>query len=142
MFGTYTGLQQPKFISHAGGANLGCGQAIASRNSAKSGTFLAMGPDTACTRSSPIDAASPQKFWGTRPTEGRRPTSPQNEAGMRSEPPRSEPVASHTCHHTGVLGRKDVLRPGQGGGAAGGGGGGAGGGGGRGGRAGGGRGEA
>ena len=56
-----------------------------------------MGPDTACTRSSPTDQASPSKFWGTRPTEGRRPTTPQKEAGMRREPPRSDPVANHTC---------------------------------------------
>src|SRR5262245_66389300 len=31
---------------------------------------------------------------GTRPADGRRPTSPQNEAGMRSDPPRSVPSAS------------------------------------------------
>jgi len=30
---------------------------------------------------------------GTRPAEGRRPTRPQNEAGIRSEPPRSVPSA-------------------------------------------------
>jgi hypothetical protein len=29
---------------------------------------------------------------GTRPGEGRKPTMPQNAAGMRSEPPPSEPV--------------------------------------------------
>ena len=79
--------------------DLGCGRAMASRKRARSGTFLAIGPETACTRSCPTDAASPAKFWGTRPTEGLRPTTPQKEAGMRREPPRSEPVASHTWHN-------------------------------------------
>ncbi len=31
---------------------------------------------------------------GTRPTDGRRPATPQNDAGMRSDPPRSVPSAS------------------------------------------------
>src|SRR6185503_11266596 len=31
---------------------------------------------------------------GTRPTDGRSPTTPQNDAGMRSDPPRSVPSAS------------------------------------------------
>jgi len=29
------------------------------------------------------------------------PTTPQKEAGMRSEPPRSEPVASQACRRAG-----------------------------------------
>src|SRR5205085_4078097 len=33
---------------------------------------------------------------GTRPREGRSPTTPQNDAGLRSEPPMSEPSASGT----------------------------------------------
>ena len=33
---------------------------------------------------------------GTRPQDGRRPTTPQNDAGLRSEPPMSEPSASGT----------------------------------------------
>ena len=33
---------------------------------------------------------------GTRPSEGRSPTTPQNDAGLRSEPPMSEPSASGT----------------------------------------------
>src|SRR6185312_578270 len=33
---------------------------------------------------------------GTRPRLGRRPTTPQNDAGLRSEPPMSEPSASGT----------------------------------------------
>ena len=33
---------------------------------------------------------------GTRPSDGRRPTTPQNDAGLRSEPPMSEPSASGT----------------------------------------------
>jgi hypothetical protein len=31
---------------------------------------------------------------GTSPTDGRKPTTPQNDAGIRSEPPRSVPSAS------------------------------------------------
>ena len=33
---------------------------------------------------------------GTRPSDGRSPTTPQNDAGLRSEPPMSEPSASGT----------------------------------------------
>jgi hypothetical protein len=33
---------------------------------------------------------------GTRPNDGRSPTTPQNDAGLRSEPPMSEPSASGT----------------------------------------------
>ena len=33
---------------------------------------------------------------GTRPSEGRRPTTPQNDAGLRREPPMSEPSARGT----------------------------------------------
>ena len=33
---------------------------------------------------------------GTRPRDGRSPTTPQNDAGLRSEPPMSEPSASGT----------------------------------------------
>jgi hypothetical protein len=33
---------------------------------------------------------------GTRPSEGRSPTTPQNDAGLRSDPPMSEPSASGT----------------------------------------------
>ena len=32
-------------------------------------------------------------IWGTRPYGGLKPTTPQNDAGMRIEPPMSEPVA-------------------------------------------------
>src|SRR5689334_3989324 len=33
-------------------------------------------------------------YVGTSPTDGRSPTTPQNEAGIRSDPPRSVPSAS------------------------------------------------
>ena len=84
---------------------------MASRKSAKSGTLLAMGPDTACTRSSPTDEASPAQFWGTRPTEGLRPTTPQKDAGMRRDPPRSEPVANHTYDQLGSWPNAAEYRP-------------------------------
>lgn len=49
-----------------------------------------MGPLTALTSSILANA------WGTMPTEGLRPTIPQKEAGILSEPPRSPPVPSQT----------------------------------------------
>ena len=39
---------------------------------------------------------SPRRSDGTSPGDGRNPTTPQNAAGVRSEPPVSEPVASGT----------------------------------------------
>src|SRR3546814_1932820 len=59
--------------------------AIASRNSAQSATVRAIGPCTA----SGLKArdVTPR---GTRPAVGRSPTTPQKDAGMRSEPPMSE----------------------------------------------------
>ena len=67
------------------------GPAITDSSSATSPTFRAIGPVT------PIVSQ-----WlragqsGTRPNEGRRPTTPQNDAGLRNEPPMSEPSASGT----------------------------------------------
>ncbi len=60
----------------------------------RSGTVRAIGPSTGsglqpCARFS----------LGTSPGEGRKPTTPQNDAGLRSEPPVSEPEASGTMPH-------------------------------------------
>ena len=38
----------------------------------------------------------PLSEFGTRPTEGRKPTTLQKAAGLRSEPPVSEPLATGT----------------------------------------------
>ena len=58
-------------------------------SSAQSATERAIGP---CTASGSLDIRRGQ--LGTRPGEGRRPTTLQKAAGLRSEPPRSLPSAS------------------------------------------------
>src|SRR5579883_1188621 len=64
------------------------GPAMALRNSATSGTVRAMGPSTLS-----VDHAFPLGNSGTRPGAVRNPTTPQNAAGLRSEPPISLPLA-------------------------------------------------
>ncbi len=59
--------------------------------SAASATHRAIGPFTVSG-----DQPSARRSLATRPGDGRKPTTPQNAAGMRSEPPVSEPVASGT----------------------------------------------
>src|SRR5687768_1443614 len=67
----------------------GSGPAIALRNSARSATDRAIGPET--------DSGHHElESDGTRPGEGRKPTMLQNAAGLRSEPPVSLPSASGT----------------------------------------------
>ena len=56
---------------------------------AQSLTLRAIGP---CTASGSLDIKRGQ--LGTRPGEGRMPTTLQNAAGLRREPPRSLPSAS------------------------------------------------
>src|SRR6267154_5607571 len=68
----------------------GCSPLMASSNSARSSTLRAIGPCTPRLRS--ILAAG---LCATRPILGRIPTMPQKLAGLRSEPPISEPWASH-----------------------------------------------
>src|ERR1700749_2818591 len=67
----------------------GCSPLMASSSSARSSTLRAIGPWTPRLRS--IAAAG---VWATRPMLGRMPTMPQKLAGLRSEPPMSEPWAS------------------------------------------------
>lgn len=57
----------------------------------KSGTVRAIGPNTE-------SGFQPKGRFslGTRPGVGRKPTMPQNAAGLRKEPPMSDPVASGT----------------------------------------------
>ena len=62
---------------------------IAASSMTTSGTVRAIGPSTR----SP-DAPIPRLSSGTNPGVGRKPTTPQKAAGLRSEPPVSEPVAS------------------------------------------------
>src|ERR1700674_523566 len=58
---------------------------------ARPGTVRAIGPSTQ--RLSNAGRLSPR---GTTPGLGRNPTTPQKLAGMRSDPPRQEPLASQT----------------------------------------------
>src|SRR6516162_7199115 len=67
----------------------GCSPLIASSNSARSSTLRAIGPCTVRLRSI-LNAG----LCATRPMLGRRPTTPQKLAGLRSEPPMSVPWAS------------------------------------------------
>lgn len=62
---------------------------IASNKSATSATLRAIGPFVASVES------IGKCCEATRPTLGRRPTTPQKLAGLRSDPPMSEPCASH-----------------------------------------------
>ena len=69
----------------------GSGPAITESSSARSPTLRAIGP--------PTEVVSHWLYsghCGTRPRLGRSPTTPQNDAGLRSEPPMSEPSASGT----------------------------------------------
>src|ERR1700759_1022991 len=68
----------------------GCSPLMASSSSARSSPLRAIGPCTPRLRS--ILAAG---VCATRPMLGRIPTMPQKLAGLRNEPPMSEPWASH-----------------------------------------------
>src|SRR5436190_22543357 len=64
----------------------------AAKRSRVSGTLRPIGPST-----DSGDQPKTRRSAGTTPGEGRKPTTPQNAAGVRSEPPVSEPV------HTGSM---------------------------------------
>src|SRR3954452_25206538 len=68
--------------------SVGSGPAIAFSNSAQSATVRASGPEWQYV--SRLNGGS----TGTRPYGGLKPTTPQNEAGSRIEPPMSDPLAS------------------------------------------------
>src|SRR4051812_36853561 len=69
----------------------GSGPASTDSSNARSPTLRAIGPPTEVV-SHWLDCG----HSGTRPSDGRSPTTPQNDAGLRSEPPMSEPSASGT----------------------------------------------
>src|SRR5204862_982487 len=71
------------------GGSAGCSPQKASGSSARPTALRAIGPCTPRLRS--IAAAG---VCATRPMLGRKPTMPQKLAGLRSEPPMSEPCAS------------------------------------------------
>src|SRR6185436_5151952 len=68
------------------------GPAIVLRKSATSATVRAIGPFVESGDHEPSSS-------GTRPGDGRKPTTFVNAAGLRSEPPVSEPVAIGTMPH-------------------------------------------
>src|SRR6187549_1251535 len=57
--------------------------------SAASSALRAIGPET-CS----VSQTKSEGWVGTRPGDGRSPTTPQNDAGILSDPPRSVPSAS------------------------------------------------
>ena len=65
---------------------------MASNNKAQSGTLRAIGPSTHNDEKGCV--AGPR---GTTPGVGLRPTTPQKLAGIRKLPPKSDPLAPHTC---------------------------------------------
>ena len=73
---------------------MACGPAMAPSSSATSATVRATGPSTDSRERVAMGPVS-----GTRPTDGRSPTTPQNAGGLRSEPPRSLPSASAAMPH-------------------------------------------
>src|SRR5213592_534669 len=69
----------------------GIGSAIVLNTKARSATERPKHPEVLS-----VDRANPAFGFGTRPIEGRKPTTLQNAAGLRSEPPVSDPVATGT----------------------------------------------
>src|SRR5918912_1075821 len=80
------------------------GPAITLRKSATSATVRAIGPDT---ESGDHDPDS----LGTRPGDGRKPTTLQNAAGLRSEPPVSLPSAIGTIPQASAAAAPPLLPP-------------------------------
>src|SRR5579862_9142556 len=80
----------------------GSGPAIALRNNATSDTVRPIGPKTLSVDRSGL---------GTRPGAVLRPTTPQNAAGFRSEPPLSEPSARGTIPQAKLTAEPPLLPP-------------------------------
>src|SRR5690606_36024514 len=84
----------------------GSNPAIADMNSARSATVRAIGPGT-----ERVNQAAVAERDGTRPGVGRSPVTLQNEAGLRSEPPMSEPSASGTMRQASAAAAPPLLPP-------------------------------
>ena len=84
----------------------GSGPAIALSTSATSATLRAIGPSTLS-----VDHAVGAGQAGTRPGEGRSPTTLQKLAGLRSEPPMSEPSAIGSIPHASATAAPPLLPP-------------------------------
>ncbi len=84
----------------------GSGPAIADSISATSVTVRAIGPSTGMS-----NQADRLGQLGTRPAEGRRPTTLQKLAGLRRLPPRSEPSAIGTSPAASAAAAPPLLPP-------------------------------
>src|SRR5262245_50064941 len=94
---THCGRQLPRAAARYETPSLGIDKGspcsapiIASNSSARSATLRAIGPSTPSVASILLNTET-----ATRPGEGRMPTTPQKLAGLRNEPPISEPCATH-----------------------------------------------
>ncbi len=86
----------------------GSGPAWTLSSKATSSTVRPIGP---CTPSDgPSRPGTPGRL-GTRPIEGRSPTTPQNDAGLRNEPPRSLPSARATIPQARAAAAPPLLPP-------------------------------
>src|SRR6188474_908862 len=77
---------------------------MALRNRARSATDRAIGPHTE-------NGDQPLVSVGTRPGDGRRPTTLQKAAGLRREPPKSVPSANGTIPHASDTEAPPLLPP-------------------------------
>src|SRR5688500_6539167 len=84
----------------------GSGPAIALSSNATSPTVRPIGPSTLN-----VDHPSRAGNAGTRPGDGRRPTTPQKLAGLRSEPPMSLPSASAVMPQASATAAPPLLPP-------------------------------
>ncbi len=84
----------------------GSGPASTERENATSSTLRAIGPSTPS-----VSHGRSAGQRGTRPGEGRDPTTLQNDAGLRSEPPRSLPSASGTSPAASAAAAPPLLPP-------------------------------
>src|SRR5437016_9370799 len=80
------------------------GPAMVLRNSARSDTLRASGPET-------DSGDHVGESLGTRPGDGRNPTTLQNAAGLRSEPPVSLPSAIGTMPQASATAAPPLLPP-------------------------------
>ena len=79
---------------------------MADRSSATSATLRASGPSTPS-----VDHPSTDGQLGTRPGEGRSPTTLQKLAGLRSDPPMSLPSAMGSMPHASAAAAPPLLPP-------------------------------
>src|SRR5258706_5324531 len=84
----------------------GSGPAMTLKRSAASATVRPIGPETPS-----VDHALPRAAAGTRPGAVRKPTTEQNAAGFRKDPPLSLPSAIGTIPHARLTAAPPLLPP-------------------------------